>query len=185
MFPMTVKEDIWTNYLNSTGDQIYSTHTICSAFSQILSFKCWTTILGDKYNDRHVYRWEKWSVKRLAHSVRSLRQHFNLYLSDSKCSTSQCPTISISSFAFRKRSADMLGYCQKFFEVLLHLWPGVISYQSKVSIFLYQPWWWLPLSGFIMKEAAEMQSILAFPPDWSIMIQNSSGSLGLHWCQAT
>lgn len=133
MFPMTVKEDIWTNYLNSTGDQIYSTHTICSAFSQILSFKCWTTILGDKYNDRHVYRWEKWSVKRLAHSVRSLRQHFNLYLSDSKCSTSQCPTISISSFAFRKRSADMLGYCQKFFEVLLHLWPGVISYQSKVS----------------------------------------------------
>lgn len=104
------------------------------SFFTILSFKCWTTILGDKYNDRHVYRWGKWSVKRLAHSVRSLRQHFNLYLSDSKCSTSQCPTISISSFAFRKRSADILGYCQKFFfEVLLHLWPGVISYQSKVS----------------------------------------------------
>lgn len=34
MFPMTVKEDIWTSYLNSTGDQIYSTHTICSAFSR-------------------------------------------------------------------------------------------------------------------------------------------------------
>ena len=32
MFPITIKEDIWTNYLNCTGDQIYSTHTIGLVF---------------------------------------------------------------------------------------------------------------------------------------------------------
>lgn len=139
MFPITIKEDIWTNYLNCTGDQIYSTHTIGLAFLQILSYKCWTTILGDEYNDQHVYRWERRRVKRLAPSVRSLSQHFNLFLSDSKCSTSQCPTMSISSFTFRKRSADIPGYCQKFFfEVYGQslTWCYLLSVKGQPSFYI-------------------------------------------------
>ena len=88
-----------------------------SFFADIV-FQMLSTVLEDKYNYLHIHRWEIWSVKRFAGSVRSLSQRFNPYLSYSKCSTSQCSTMSIAISAFRKRSDDILGYCQKlFFEV--------------------------------------------------------------------
>lgn len=85
-----------------------------SFFADIV-FQMLSTVLEDEYNYLHIHRWEIWSVKRFAGSVQSLSQHFNPYLSDSKCSTSQCSTMSIVISAFRKTPDDILGYCQKFF----------------------------------------------------------------------
>ena len=157
------------------------------SFSQTLSFKCWTTILGGKYNDRHVHRRERWSVKRLEHSVRSLSQPFNLYLSDSKCSTSQCPTMSISSFAFRKTSADILGYCQKFFfEVWIQslTWCYLLSVKSQLSFYISlggdslcpdSPW----------RRQLRWRVYLPFPRLEYNEPEFWGGHWGLHWCQAT
>ena len=127
------------------GNQIYSTYTMCLAFSQKIVFQMLSTILKYKYNHLHIHRRESWSVQRFADSMRSLSQHFNPYLSDFK---------SIAVSAFRKRSEAILGYCQKFFFEACN-----ISHRSV--IFLYQPWWWFTCPDSLW----EAENVLAFSPD--------------------
>lgn len=145
------------------------------AFYTDIFFQMLTIIQEDKYNYLHVHRWESWSIERLADSVRSLSQHFNLYLSDSTCSTCQCSTVSISIFAFRARSDDILGYYQIFFsEVCTQSLAScnILSVQGQSSFYVSAL-----VAIYFAQSHHERGSwgrkYVALSPDWTGMIQNS------------